>query len=96
MVTWSDDDSDDDSEDVTANVVMALTVKNDVESDSSYEEMSEEELAETYKLMYTKWKELCVICEKQKNIMNSLTQENEHLKSMSTCQEHEEMIQSQL
>src|ERR1044072_5238622 len=28
--------------------------------------------------------------------MNSLTRENEHLKSMSTCQEHEEMIQSLL
>ena len=64
VVTWSDDDSNDDSEDLTANVVMALTVKNGVEGDSSDEEMSEEELAETYKLMYIKWKELCVICEK--------------------------------
>src|ERR1044072_3569550 len=96
VVTWSDDDSDDDSEDVTANVVMALTAKNCVGAGSSDEEMSEEKLAETYKLMYTKWKELCVICDKQKKIINTLTQENVHLKNMSTCQEHEEMIQSLL
>ena len=66
MVTWSDDDTDDESEDVTTNVVKALAVKNNVECDSSDEEMTDKELTETYKLMYTKWKERCVVCEKQK------------------------------
>ena len=81
---------------MTANVVMALTVKNDVEGDSSDEEMTDEELAETYKLMYNKWKELCVVCEKQKKIINTLTQENTNLKSMSSCQENEDVIHTLL
>ena len=67
------DDSDEESEDVTANVVKALTVRNEVECESSDEEMTDEEQAETYKLMYTKWNELCVVCEKQKKIINTLT-----------------------
>src|ERR1044072_1625594 len=92
VVTWSNDES----EDVTANVVKALAVRNTVECDSSDEEMTDEELAETYKLMYTKWKELCIVCEKQKKIFNTLTQENINLKSMSTCQEHEDVIQALL
>src|ERR1044072_6501380 len=94
VVTWSDDDSEDDSEDVTANVVKALTVRADVEEDSSDEEMNDEELADTYKLMYTKWKELCVICEKQKKIIHNLTEENAGMKNTSTCQEHESVMQT--
>ena len=84
VVTWSDDDSDDGSEDVTANVVKVLTVRNNVEYDSSDEEMTDEELTETYKLMYTKMKELCVVCERQKKIINTLTQQNSDLKNTST------------
>ena len=64
VVTWSDDDSEDEGEDVTANVVKTFTVKQDVEGNSSDEKMTDEDLADTYKLMHTKWKEFCVICEK--------------------------------
>src|ERR1044072_8774839 len=52
VVTWSDDDAYDESEDVTANVVKALAVRINVECDSSDEEMTDEEFAETYQLMY--------------------------------------------
>src|ERR1044072_936888 len=99
MVTWSDDESDDGSEDMTAKVVKARTGKIDVEvvddeGESEDEEMSDEELAETYKLMYTKWKELCIICEKKKMVIHTLTTENSNLRSMSSCHEHEEVIQN--
>ena len=94
MVTWSDDDSDEEDEDVTANIVKALIVKASVESDSSDDEMLEEELAETYKLMFNKWKELCIVCEKQKKNINTLAQENIKLKQGSMCKEHEDLIQS--
>src|ERR1044072_9664359 len=99
MVTWSDDESDDGSEDMTAKVVKARTGKIDVEvvddeGESEGEEMSDEELAETYKLMYTKWKELCVICEKRKLLIHTLSTENTSLKNMSSCKEHEDMIQT--
>jgi hypothetical protein len=69
-------------------------VKASVESDSSDDEMSEEELAETYKLMFNKWKELCIVCEKQKKNINTLAQENIKLKQGSMCKEHEDLIQS--
>src|ERR1044072_3438599 len=99
MVTWSDDDSDDASEDITANMVKALVVEIDdvnVDDGSKYdeEEMSDEELAETYKILFIKWKELCGICEKQKKIIHTLTTENTSLKDMSSCHEHERVIQT--
>src|ERR1044072_1927759 len=99
MVTWSDDDSDDASEDITANMVKALAVKfDDVNVDdgteSDGEEMSDEELAETYKLLFIKWEKLCGICEKQKKIIYTLTTENTRLKGMSSCHEHEGVIQT--
>ena len=81
---------------MTANIVKALTVQTAVEEDSSDEEMNDEELADTYKLMYTKWKELCVICEKQKKVIHNLTEENDNMKNVSTCQEHEKLIQTLL
>ena len=92
VVTWSDDDSEEDNEDVTANIVKALTVRATEEEDSSYEEMNDEELAETYKLMFTNWKELCVTCEKQKKIILDPTGENSNMKNMSMCQEHDKLI----
>src|ERR1044072_8497901 len=81
-------------EDVTENRVTALTVSCNAKDESSDEEMTDEELAETYKLIYTQWKELCIVYEKQKKDINTLTQENDNLKNTSTCQEHEELIQS--
>src|ERR1044072_7803549 len=93
VVTWSDDDSEEENEDMTANMVKALTVKVTEEIDSSNEEMNDEELADTYKLMFTNWKEMCVTCEKQKKIILDLTKENSDLKSMSMCQDHDRLIQ---
>src|ERR1044072_9170083 len=74
--------------------VTALTVNCSVEDASSDEEMTDEELAETYKLMYSKWKELCIVCEKQKKVINTLTQENTDMQRGSLCQEHEKLILS--
>jgi arsenate reductase-like glutaredoxin family protein len=93
VVTWSDDDSEEENEDMTANMVKALTVQVTEEIDSSDEEMNDEELADTYKLMFTNWKEMCVTCEKQKKLILDLTKENSDLKSMSMCEEHDRLIQ---
>ena len=92
-MTWSYDDSEEDNEVMTANIVKALTVQVTEEVDSSDEEMNNEELADTYKLMFTNWKEMCVTCEKQKKIILDLTKENSDMKSMSMCQEHDRLIQ---
>src|ERR1044072_2927537 len=52
-VTWSDDESEEENDDVTANIVKALNVRVTEDVDSSDEEMTDEELADTYKLMFT-------------------------------------------
>lgn len=62
--------------------------------DSSDDEMTDEELADTYKLMFTNWKEMCVTCEKQKKIILDLSTENSRLKNAATCLDHDKEIQA--
>src|ERR1044072_5106949 len=94
VVTWSDEDSEAESENETANVVKALMVKGDVEEDSSDEEISDQEQVETYKLLYTKWTELCDVCEKQKKMILTLNQEKGKIQGNSCNQEQENIIQT--
>lgn len=56
---------------------MAFTGKYDICSESNNEDISEEELAETYGLLLTQWKESCLREEKQKNTINVLLLEKE-------------------
>lgn len=48
---------------------MAFTGKYDSDSDSSDEENTEEELAEIVTLFVTRWKEACMVVEKQKKLL---------------------------
>ena len=91
--TWSDGEYEDESEAMTANVVKALTVKSNVEEDSSDEEIYDQELAETYKLLYTKWTELCVVCEKQKKMINTLSREKGIVQGCAICYEQKKVVQ---
>lgn len=61
-ITWSD--SNDESEEETANKVMAFIGKYKFTSESSNEEINDEELAFKRKLLYTQWKEACMVRKK--------------------------------
>lgn len=66
-------ESNDESEGETTNKVMAFPEK--YESDSSDEEMTIEELVETFRLLHTKWKEACTIFESQNKTIGVLNEE---------------------
>lgn len=68
--TWYD--SEYESEEDTTNKVMNFTGKYEFDSESSDEDISGEELAEMYKLLYIKWKEACRVGENQKKAINVL------------------------
>src|ERR1044072_329487 len=46
------------------------------------------------KLLYLKWSELCVVCEKQKKLILTLTQEKDKFQGSSIWQEKENIIQT--
>lgn len=60
---------------------MTFTGKYDIYSESSDEDISEEKLDDTYKLLFTKWKEACLREEKQKKIIIALLPVKEKLDS---------------
>lgn len=61
------------------------------ESKSVYrdEDKNDEELAATYKLLYTKWEEFCLTVENQKKTISMFQKENEKLVSTITSLEEE-------
>ena len=63
-----------------------------MEEDSSDEEIFDQELADTYKLLYIKWTELWAVCEKKMII--TLTQEKAKPQGSSICQEQKNLIQN--
>src|ERR1044072_4371607 len=71
-------------EDVSANRVTALTVSCTAEDESSDEDMLDQELAETYKLMYVKLGEASTLVEKQNKIISNLIHEKEKLLNINT------------
>ncbi|XP_057418198.1 uncharacterized protein LOC130712379 [Lotus japonicus] len=78
VVTWSDEDIEDEEE-LSANKVNAfLGAVND--SDSSGDEMTYEELEETYRLLDIKWKENCKRLKEQGDEVELLKTENENLR----------------
>src|ERR1044072_3111196 len=84
-------------EDVTANRVTSLTVKCSAEDESSDEDMSDQELAETYKLMYVKLGEASTLVAKQKKIISNLIQEKEKLLNINAeLQEEVSLLNSKL
>ncbi|XP_057444286.1 uncharacterized protein LOC130736472 [Lotus japonicus] len=79
VTTWSDDESDTEGEDVTANRVTSFMVRCDSDDGDSDKEISDEELAEAYKLLYTKWKEACIYGQQQKKQVFELQAEKKKL-----------------
>lgn len=78
VVTWSDEDTEDEEE-LSANKVNAFSgAVND--SDSSGDEMTFEDLEETYKLLHVKWKETCKHLKEQEDEMKQVKTENENLR----------------
>lgn len=65
-------DSEYESEEETTNRVIAFTEKYESGSESS-----DKELDATYKLLYIKWKEACMVGEKQRKTISALLQEKE-------------------
>lgn len=79
LITWYV--SDNESEGEIANKVMNFTGKYDSCSKSSDKDISKEEVAETYKLLLTRWKESCLREKKHKMTISSLLLEKEKLRS---------------
>lgn len=94
ITTWSDDESDDDE---VSNRVQAFTTRYESGEDSSDDEISEEEVAETYKLLYVKWEEACIMGERLKKTVSHLSQEKEELlNSNIKLREEVTLLNSQL
>ena len=74
-VTWSDYDSESNSEEESAKLVTALTSVCTSESDTSDEEVTFEELADTYKKLCIRSAEVCVQNEKQSKLIIKLEAE---------------------
>src|ERR1051325_3779127 len=80
-VTWSDGDSGSESEEEGAKLVTALTGVYNSDMDSSDEEVTFEELAETYRKLCVKNGEVCQQNEEQKNLIEQLEAENVKLEA---------------
>lgn len=68
---------------------MDFSRKYEYGSQCSDEEITDEELAETYKLLYKQWKEEFMVVEKQNKIISALLLEKEKLGSTIACLEEE-------
>lgn len=73
----------------TTKPVMAFTIKFEFESVFSDENMTDEVLATTYRILYTKCEEAFLIVENQKKTIGVFQKENEKLVSTITILEEE-------
>src|ERR1044072_7815122 len=80
-VTWSDGDSGSESEEEAAKLVTALSGVCNSDMDSSDEEVTFEELAETYRKLCVKSGEVCKQNEEQKKLIEQLEAENVKLEA---------------
>src|ERR1043165_189839 len=80
-VTWSDGESGSESEEEAANLVTALSGTGNSDNDSSDEEVTFEELADTYKKLCIRSGEVCQQNEKQKKLIEKLEAENVKLEA---------------
>src|ERR1044072_5623347 len=80
-VTWSDGDSGSESEEEGAKLVTALTGVYNSDMDSSDEEVTFEELAETYQKLCIKSGEVCQQNEEQKKLIEKVEAENVKLEA---------------
>src|ERR1044072_5760702 len=75
-VTWSDGESGSESEEEAANLVTELSGSGNSDNNSSDEEVTFEELADTYKKLCIRSGEVWQEKEKQKNVMEKLKEKN--------------------
>src|ERR1051325_4759182 len=80
-VTWSDGESGSESEEEAANLVTALSGTGNSDNDSSDEEVTFEELVDTYKKLCIRSGEVCQQNEKQKKLIEKLEAENVKLEA---------------
>src|ERR1044072_6650142 len=80
-VTWSDGDSGSESEEEGAKLVTALYGVYNSDMDSSDEEVTFEELAETYRKLCVKSGEVCQQNEEEKKLIEKLAAENVKLEA---------------
>ena len=93
--TWFE--SDDESGREIVDKVLAFTVSYDYYSESSDEEMSVEELAETYRELLTEWKEYCLRKEKQKKTISAILLEKQKFGStIAGLEEEVTLLKSKL
>ena len=96
-VTWSDCDSESNSEEESAKLVTALTSVCTSESDTSDEEVTFEELADTYKKLCIRSAEVCVQNEKQSKLIIKLEAEKRaDLETISHLEGEVQLLNSQL
>jgi hypothetical protein len=71
-ITWSDSDEKNKGE--TTNKVIAFTDKYETSSNTSNEDLIDEELAEPYRILVTKWEEACILVDRHKKTLKALFQ----------------------
>ena len=96
-VTWSDCDSESNSEEESAKLVTVLTSVCTSDSDTSDEEVTFEELADTYKKLCIRSAEVCVQNEKQSKLIIKLEAEKRaNLETISHLEGEVQLLNSQL
>lgn len=92
-ITWYE--FGDEREEETANKLMAYIGK--YESHSSDEDMTDEELAETFRLLYTKWNESCITLKKKKKTISVLHKEKEkHVSTITSLEDEISLLNAKL
>jgi len=96
--SWSDeDDSEGEVEKESAKHVNALTSICMSDTKSCDEELTYEELAESYKDLYTRSEEICRLLEKQKKYISQLNpKRSDHLTKISELNDEVNQLSSQL
>lgn len=79
ITTWSDEETEGESKDETTNRVISFMGKFKFDDGASNEDISYEELAEAYKLLYIKWKEACIYGQQKKKLVLDLQTEKNKL-----------------
>lgn len=69
-ITWYESENDSDEE--NANKVMAYICKHDAKGESSDDNLSDEEIDASFRLLITKWEETCIEIERQNKTISVL------------------------
>lgn len=82
-ITWYEFDKDSDEE--NANKVISYISKNDAKGESYDDDLSDEEIPISFRILVTKWEGACIELERQKKEIRLIHQDKEQLATIIAC-----------